>query len=217
MKAVTLMSSRAVIALVVGGLVVGLFAGLALADDGGEVAKVPGAGPTKFVKGVPVGYERSKVGATNAALGYEAALAMLSRSTPSVRREALNVMAVPAGREEVVKAGEFAYDFLDKQFGAEGAVRSAVVGYRVKAYDRDAAEVELWEVSVVGRPDTVPARSGWSTRTIRLRWVNGDWRIAELPSQTDGPTPQLQEAASDSALVIKAARELEGVRYVPAP
>lgn len=210
------MNAKAVVGLVAGAVVIGLFVGLGIGGRDGETKEVAGAGPTKVVAGVPVGYQRSKDGAAKAALGYEAALATLSRSPAAARRDALNVMAVPARREEVVQAGEDAFAFFDKQFGTQGVVRSAVIGYRVKAYDQDAAEVELWEVSVVGRPETVPARSGWSTRTVRLRWVDGDWRVAELPSEATGPTPQLEGTASDPAEVIEAARELEEVRYVPA-
>jgi hypothetical protein len=195
-----------------GVLMIGLFAGCG--SDGKD--KAAGPGPTKVVAGVPVGYERSKDGAARAALGYEATLSTLRQSSAEARRDALKVIAVPARQAEVVKAGESAYAFFDKQFGPEGVVRSAVVGYRVKSYDRDSAEVELWEVSVAGRPETVPARSGWSTRTVRLRWVDADWKVAELPSESSGPTPELQGAASDPADVIEAARQLEEVRYVPA-
>ena len=210
------MNNKAVAGLAIGALVVGVFVGLLLGRGGDTSKETSGSGPTKVEAGVPVGYERSKAGAARAALGYEGALATLSQASPEARRNALRIMALPARQAEVVEAGESAYAFFDKEFGPQGVVRSAVVGYRVKAYDQDAAEVELWEVSVIGRPETVPARSGWSTRTVRLRWVNGDWKVAELPSESSGPTPELQGTPSDSANVIEAARQLEEVRYVPA-
>ena len=207
------MNTKAALGLSAGALAIGLLAGIALGGGGDEkTIKATGPGPTKTVDGVPVGYARSKEGAINAALAYEGALGAMRRADKNRRAAALTAMAVPEQRDTITKSSETAFEFFDTQFGSEGIIRSGIFGYRVKTYDENSAEVELWGVSVVGRPETVPVRSGWTTRTVRLRWIEGDWKLNSLPDEVAGPTPQDSATPSDSAQVLRAAREFEEVR-----
>jgi hypothetical protein len=209
-------NTRATLGLTAGALTIGLLAGLGLGHGGSKSAKILGPGPTKTVAGVAVGYQHSREGAINAALGYEATLGTLRHSPANAREAALTAMAAPDQRDEIIKSAEGAYAFFDNQFGDQGIVRGAVLGYVVKAYEPGRAEVEVWEVSIVGRPETIPVRSGWSTRTIQVRWANGDWKLQGLPAEVQGPTPQENGTASDPAQVIETARRLEEVRFATA-
>jgi hypothetical protein len=208
-------NSKAVLGLTAGALALGLLAGLALGGDeeGGKAAKVNGPGPTRTVASVPVGYEQSRDGAIRAALGYEGALTGLTKMSSEARAAALKELASKSNEQEILDAAQKSLSFYDQQFGQAGVLRTSVVGFRLAAFEQDMADVDLWEVSVVGRAEA-PALSAWVTRRLSLRW-EGDWKLAKPPVDTAGPTPGLDGTPTDAAALTKAARDLSEVRYVP--
>lgn len=208
------MNTKAVLGLTAGALVVGLLAGLTIGNNGDKATTAVGPGPSKTVAGVPVGYQHSREGAVKAALEYESVLAQLTKMSKESRSAAISEIAVVANRDAIVSAADKSLSFYDQQFGQPGVVRTTVVGFRVQTYETNTADVELWEVSVVGRPEAIPARSAWSTRRLSLRWED-DWKLATPPADSVGPTPALDGTPSDSATVITAARDLSEVGYVP--
>jgi len=81
--------SRAATCLVPGVLILVFFAGCG--SDSKD--KVAGPGPTKVEAGVPVGYERSREGAVQAALNYSEALAESLELSVDDRRGVVRAMA----------------------------------------------------------------------------------------------------------------------------
>ena len=206
-------NSKAALGLSAGALVVGLLAGLALSGGDDKPSKATGPGPTKTVAGVPIGYERSQDGAARAALAYEGVLTGLPKVSPEARDAALKELASDARESEILDAAHKALSFYDQQFGQGAVLRTSVVGFRVVAYEPSKADVELWEVSVVGPRDAAP-RSAWATRRLSLTW-EGDWKLAAPHADGAGPTPAVDGTATDPAALITAARDLSEVRYAP--
>lgn len=214
------MSSKAVAALVAGAMVIGLFVGLAVGGGKDDKSTASGAGPTKVINGVPVGYERSRDGAIQAALGYLGVIGRGVELQSVDRKRAIEAMTLASRLDQVTKELEAGYRFADERFGLSSGAKDAlfrngVLGYRVKGYDNQAAEVEIWEVVVAGKEGAVPAGASWERATIELRWAKGDWKLAAT-STAAGPSPRATDTASETSDVLGVAKEFEGVRYAPA-
>jgi hypothetical protein len=211
-------NSKAIAGLVAGALVIGLFVGLALGSEDGSPEKAAGPGPTKVVGGVPVGYERSRAGAVQAALNYSEALAKSVELSTDERRGVVRAIARRDRADEIFGELRAAYRLLDETFafgsGTTDAIASyGVLGYEVKAFDSTTAEIALWEVSVFGLGKASKAEAGWSTTTVKLRWIDADWKLDELPLGEDGPTPALRGAPSDPAELVASVGKFSGVRH----
>jgi hypothetical protein len=203
-------NNKTVAGLVVGALVLGLFAGLALGDRNNDKSNVAGPGPRGIEAGVPVGFERSRPGAAAAAISYESAL---TDAGVERYRAVVNVVAVPARRDAIAEAMRPGLELVRERLGEDAFVRGAVVGHRLKAYDAGEAEVEVWEVGVVAASSLAP-QAGWTTTTIRLRWLDGDWKLTEAPEVRNGPTPQQPDTPTAAEEFLTAVRGMEEVRYV---
>jgi hypothetical protein len=208
-------SSKAVAGLVIGALVTGVLVGVAAAGGDSEPSKASGPGPTKVVNSVPVGYERSRDGAVQAALNYSKALAGSLDLSTDQRRGLVRAMARSDRADEIFGELRGAYRLLDEAFQSptSDAIASyGVLGHEVRTFDRSHAEIALWEVSVFGSAKAAKADAGWSTTTVKLRWVAGDWKLDELPLGADGPTPALRGTPSDPAALVAFVSNFAGVR-----
>ena len=205
------MNSKAALGLTAGAVVVGLLAGLALGGGDDKASKTKGPGPTKTVAGVPVGYERSRDGAASAALNYEAALLKAGL------RDNAKVLEVLSDRDQtndIASAMKPGLELVAQRLGDGAILRSSALGYRVTAFDPDSAAVEIWEVGILGSGESAP-EAGWTTTTLRLRWTDNDWKLAEAPESRGGPTPQQPREASDPAALLDFARSLGEIDDVP--
>ena len=210
------MNSKAAVGLSAGALLVGLLAGLALGGDGkDEQRDGVGPGPTKTVAGVPVGYQRSKAGAVRAALAYQAALGNLA-DTKSTSTEILDAIASGSDRQSISEAMDPGLEVVRKAISLNGYVRSGSVGYELKEYNSDTAEILIWGVSVLYSAGIPGPQSGWTTTILRLKWADGDWKLAAAPKGEDGPTPILRESPSEPGPLTSFVASLQGTGHVPA-
>jgi hypothetical protein len=208
-------NSKAALGLTAGALALGLIAGLALGGDGDSKAeKATGPGPTKTVAGVPVGYEHSKAGAIQAALAYQSALGRLARPTEPATA-VIEAIAAPSDRQSITDSLTPGLELVRKALGGDGFVQSASVGYQLKDYRGDAADVVIWGVSVLKQAGSAGPQSGWTTTTLRLKWSNGDWKLSGPPEGTDGPTPALRDAPSDPGPLTTFASSLKEASDAP--
>lgn len=208
-------NKKTVAGLVLGALVMGLLVGWALS---GDKKATPGAepGPSSVESGVPVGYMRSPEGATQAALNYSDALAHALKRPAAERRAVIQAMASSGKAEEIFGQLQDAYRLVDEALGSEAdnAVASyGVLGYQVQAFDRESAEIALWEVSVFGSAATAKADAGWSTTIVKLRWTDGDWKLDSTPVGAVGPTPALRGTPSEAVDLITSAQKFSDVRH----
>lgn len=162
------------------------------------------AGPTKVVAGVPIGFSRDRRGGIAAAVSFarlNEALVLMSEDEAIAARRA---MAAEGAEEALVADIE---ESLGKIRGTwpQGTLSERVAPLAVKVSDEEAESmrVDVWYVGVVaGR--NLATYEEWVTESYRLRWEDGDWRVAAL-SEVAGPRPDpgRQEVAS--------AAELEGL------
>ncbi len=149
-------------------------------------------GPGREVNGVPVGYERTPAGAVTAALNYTALLGNKANIDPSWGQRAYEVFALQEVRDDLLaRSRAFANTVADASALAADAslvLRAAPLGYRLDRYTDDEAVVSVWAVATgVGTPQ-LPMTTAWGTERLTLRWVNGDWRVAAITSES-GPRP----------------------------
>jgi len=221
-------TGRALVALAL--VVVGVVIGWAT-DGGGSEGRggsdaSAGAGPTRTVDGIAVGYERSREGAVAAALNYAVALARPDFVTdPRARRSILEAIATPdvvrqyEEKDRVASLASLAQMpvYRATREGRPAVWQTAPLAYRVERYSGDEAEVSAWSMAIVGAGDAAP-RASFGRGASRLRWANGDWKFAGDSGRTeDGPTPALLEDAerTPSPAFRARLRGLQGLRYVP--
>ena len=184
-------------------------------------------GPREVVSGVPVGYQHSEQGAVAAAANYARVLSSTLILDPSRRRAAIEALAAPETLGRQQRAFDQAVASLRKGLGVtdgsalDGTVllRAVPVGWRLKEYTGDRATVAIWVTSVLGAlgtpPDGVPVREAWGTTTVKLRWVDGDWKQLQTTT-TDGPVPIADTATPTAASqLIPEAQQFKEFNYAP--
>ena len=172
---------------------------------------------------MPVGFARSPQGAAAAATAYltVAAEGLLLMEGPA-RDAALARMLVPDASPQTVAsvAGDPALlDRVRRAASASGALRAVLrnvpVAYRVDAFSPDRARVGVWATAVWSIAGVGGPREAWTTTSLELVWVGGDWRLWSLSSK-DGPTPATTSgpvAGTDD--LIAALGGYSGYRYGP--
>ncbi len=146
--------------------------------------------PVELVGGVPVGVERSRVGALAAADGYMSVSAQSLEQDPSVFARLVSEAYAPAVRDRVLgEAREIrSSDTVNMANYARGGRGLAVVAaQRLVSYTPAAASVRCWLEGVVWGPGFAP-RQTWSLVDTTLSWRAGRWLV--LDSHLDGvPAP----------------------------
>lgn len=160
-------------------------------------------GPLSVVDGVPVGYARTRDGASAAAVHFE-----LARSRPdyftdsTVRRRVLTRMMAAAALEQQISQDDAntrpameVLGLIPGGLGPNGSrwmVHAAPLGVQVEAFTSQTATVNVWmsEVAgVIGDAKTpLPPTGSYTTYVVTLIWENNDWRIASLATKP-GPVP----------------------------
>jgi hypothetical protein len=176
-------------------------------------AQASSPGPTGQRDGVPVGFARTREGAVAAASAYTAVLSSPVVLDEPQRARAIRVMATPEYAEELI--GQLAAVPVGPTGDDPALYQSVQIGYRVPAWSRDAAEVTLWAASLTGDDALTPAQLGFGTSTYALRWLDGDWKLAGLVSNREGPTPRLATERSAPGEVLELARSLRSFRVAP--
>jgi hypothetical protein len=196
-----------------------------------QTAAASRVGPRRVENGVGVGYARSQQGAVAAAANYTRVLSSDLILDEARRRAAVETLAAPEARARLQRTLDQAVESLRQGLGVAGAagaggeaqvlLRATPVGWRMTQYGDGAATVAIWVMgmggSIGGADGPVPIREGWGTTTVRLRWVDGDWK--QVSSTTvDGPLPIADVSPPTAApeLVSKAS-EFKEFTYAPGP
>jgi hypothetical protein len=192
-----------------------------------EQAATSRVGPRAVRGGVPVGYEHSQKGAVAAAANYARVLSSTLILDRSKRRAAIEALAAPEALARQQRAWDQAVALLSKGLGVPGGaaqdgtvlLRAVPVGWRVEEYTGDRATVAIWVTSVLGAlggsPAGVPVREAWGTSTVKLRWVDGDWKLLDT-TNTDGPRPIADSATPTAApQLIPEAQQFKEFTYAP--
>lgn len=190
-----------------------------IANDGAErPSNNNPAGPRRWVEGAPSGFSRNAEGAQAAAAAYATLGGTLLNADPiSLRRLTSSISTADSSAEKAKDLQESAEAVRQRLAGGTGpySTYQAPVLVRVDAFDRNAATITLWVVSVLMRRDIAEPQSTWSTVTLHLEWEKDDWRLA---SQTtvEGPTPD--QSIDDPPISIDEFEDrLRGARQVWGP
>lgn len=165
------------------------------------------------MNGVRLGYEPTRRGAVAAATEFARVLTGPS-GDPILYDKAMQTVAAPQWKRRAAELASNAIDFVTKRYGARGSVSFEPLRYRVDSVSGDKAAIELWGVVVGAARDGQRLEESWITGTVRLTWVEDDWRVDGQDSEA-GPTPRLiagQDAASSSRLV-----DLQPVEHASEP
>ncbi|MFI6880624.1 hypothetical protein ACIBL6_44950 [Streptomyces sp. NPDC050400] len=229
-------SSRSLVTVV--GVVVLLIAAIAFANRGdegasggeggssGSAAKSSPTAPTG-TKPVDSGFAHDEQGAQSAAANYAVRLVSADILKPDQRPDILRQLFVAdkVGALEAQFDKAYSKDFLEKiGLDANGNAapgqtyvsRTVPVGTRTSAYSADVATAEVWctgAFGTAGEASKTPVTNDWFTMTLKLRWVNDDWKVESF-SQKDGPSPVNGDNKVSSAdEIAKAVEEFGGFTY----
>ncbi|MFJ2774018.1 hypothetical protein [Streptomyces sp. NPDC087300] len=178
--------------------------------------------------GIPSGFAHDEQGAQSAAANYAVALGSAEMFDKDQRHGIVNTVYTP---DEATKR----QSSLDKVYSGEKFLTSIglnadgsapkntkfvsriiPVGTKATKFSGDRASVEIWYSSLFGLAgeDTKnPVSESWFTNTYELRWVDGDWKVADF-RQKDGPVPVgRDQRASTADDMAKAVEQFGGFTY----
>ena len=178
--------------------------------------------------GIPSGFGHDEQGAQSAAANYAVALGSADMFDKDRRHGIVQTVYTP---DEAAKR----QSTLDKVYSGEKFLtgiglnpdgsapkdtkfvsRIIPVGTTAKSFSGDSATVEIWYSSLfglAGENAKNPVSESWFTNTYELRWVDGDWKVADF-KQKDGPVPVgRDQRASTADDMAKAVEEYGGFTY----
>ncbi|MEU6003865.1 hypothetical protein ABZ837_39440 [Streptomyces sp. NPDC047197] len=204
---------------------------------GGGDGKKAGANPTAATgeqpvdgktAGIPSGFAKSEQGAQSAAANYAVALGSADMFKPALRHSIVNTVYTPEAAAD--RQGSLDKIYSGKEFlsgiglnpdgsapnGTTFVSRIIPVGTTAKKLSGNSATVEIWYSSLfglAGENTKNPVSESWFTNTYELRWVGGDWKVADF-KQKDGPVPVgRDQRASTADDMAKAVEEYGGFTY----
>ncbi|MET9655310.1 hypothetical protein ACE1OA_16190 [Streptomyces sp. JL2001] len=188
-----------------------------------STGKGPGSGAPTSATGVrpvtgkngqiPAGFAHDQQGAQSAAVNYSVPLGSADMFDTSRRHAIVDAVYAPdiaAARRSDLDKVHSDKGFLTRiGLEADGRAPSGLtfisrvipVGSKVEDYNGDQASVSVWFSSLfglAGEGSQNPVSESWYTTTYQLRWVNGDWKVADF-QQKDGPVPVARDQAASSA------------------
>ncbi|WJV47790.1 hypothetical protein [Streptomyces flavofungini] len=202
---------------------------------GGKGAEAAPTAPTgekpvkgKGAAGIPSGFPKTQQGVESATANYAIALGsadMFDKARRHVIVDNVYTPTVAAKRKpelDKVYAGE---SFLSRiglnkdgnaPKGTTFVSRIIPVGTKVTEFGGGSATVEIWYSSLfglAGENTENPVTESWFTNTYDMRWVDGDWKVADF-KQKDGPVPVgRDQRASTADDMAKAVEEYGGFTY----
>ena len=204
------------------------------ADDPGKSGAGAPTAPTgeKPVRAgdgtIPSGFPKTEQGAQSAAANYAVALGgdgMFRKDTRHAIVDAVYTPDVAATRREALDNVYSEEKFLNgigleadgnTPEGLTFVSRTNPVGTKLHKLEGDSARVSVWYSSLFGLAGTAskhPVSESWYTNTFDLKWVNGDWKVADF-EQKDGPTPVGRDQRASSAEEMSdAVRQFGGFTY----
>ncbi|MFI5660986.1 hypothetical protein [Streptomyces sp. NPDC051684] len=229
--------SRSLVTVV--GVVVLLIAAIAFANRGGDgssggsgsdsAGTKPAAAPTapSGTKPVSSGFGHDEQGAQSAAANYAVRLVSADILRPDERPGIVKRLFVADKVSALETRFDQAYskDFLDKvgldengdaPRGQTYVSRTVPVGTKTSGYSDSTVTAEVWctgAFGMAGEASTNPVTNDWFTMTLKLRWVDGDWKVDSF-SQKDGPSPvNGDNKVSTADEIAKAVKEFGGFTY----
>ena len=191
-----IVAAIALVALVLAGL------RIAPTETGSPVARPAGTSPPgpQLAGKRPSPTRKAAIEAAVAALSSLAVPALTEprRFERSVRRMAAR------GHEPSVRSAFGAGDKELREMLTGSVVRAAPLGYRVEHFDRRAAAVSIWTVTLATGRHLRP-RASWRRVTIDLIWQRGRWLVTggaggEAPSPSSSGRAVIAEAGTYSEL-----------------
>jgi hypothetical protein len=206
-------------------------------DDAPGSAKEPTAQPTapsgvRPVKGdtagIPTGYAQDEQGAQSAAANYAVALGSDGMFDKTRRDEIVNTVYAPD--VAAARRGDLDRVYSSKGFltgiglkadgtapdGLTFITRFNPVGAKMESFTPTKASVSVWYSALfglAGEGSQNPVTESWYTNTFDLRWVDGDWKVADF-TQKDGPVPVgRDQAASGAQEMADAVQQFGGFTY----
>jgi hypothetical protein len=188
----------------------------------------PSANTPSVVAGVSVGYPDSSAGAEAAAANYVVAFAGESMFNAATRHQIIGAVADPTVAAALQQQYDAAFQATMSRFGLSATgqpprgqqlvARALPVGVHVDAYTPDTARVSVWSdglIGLAGSQSRSPVAEAWTTTTVSLHWVDGDWKWVTA-TQHDGPTPVAGlQSPSTSEQIAQATQTFTGMRYGP--
>jgi hypothetical protein len=207
------MSTRAAVILAGAALIIGGLIGRASANTATKPAQKSKPATSHGLD--PTVYPRTMQGAATAAQAYNEAFMGAALMTPDERRAVINTIGSDGMSAQLEKEDDQAAELLTKLFDlpkdADQVVRRlAPLGWRVVAFTKDSARVELWTITVFGKPGVGNGIAPvFKTSTYDLAWERNAWRLAGLPESNDGPTPTADnpQASADVAATVRNLQE----------
>jgi hypothetical protein len=198
---------------------IGILIGRSLEPDRAAPRVVaPSASPritegSDVINGVAVGYDRSEDGAVAAATTFAGVMSGPSGDVGAYRA-AMGTLAAPDWKARADELASNAISFLRSRYGDGGSISFQPIRYKVDHYSDDAATVQLWGVVVATGPKVQRLEESWITGTIRLSWIQDDWRVSGQDSKA-GPTPRL--LAGQDATPADELNDFQGYGRAPQP
>ncbi|MER5868534.1 hypothetical protein [Streptomyces sp. NPDC002044] len=234
-------TSRSLITVV--GVVVLLIAAIAFANQSPDTPttetsdKSPSANSTAATgttpvtgksSGIPRGFAHDEQGAQSAAANYAVALGSEAMFDGVRRRAFVQAIYLPdvvAARQSDLDKVYANQDFLAR-IGLDAAgkapkgltfiSRMNPVGTKVEKFGGESASISVWYSALfglAGEGSKNPVSESWYTNTFELRWLDGDWRVADF-TQKDGPAPVGRDQAAATAEEMAAAvSQFGGLTY----
>ncbi|MGW7620651.1 hypothetical protein ACWGLG_33435 [Streptomyces antimycoticus] len=177
--------------------------------------------------GIASGFAKSEQGAQSAAANYAVALGSADMYNSDRRHEIVPQIFTSAAADRLQTRLDKAYSKaslerigLDANGKAPDGMtyvsRTAPVGTKVGTISDTSATVAVWCTGVfgtAGEGSKNPVTNDWFTLTLKLRWVNNDWK-AESYSQKAGPAPvNSDRTASTADEIAKAVEQYGGFTY----
>ncbi|MEV5982721.1 hypothetical protein [Streptomyces sp. NPDC052114] len=205
-------------------------------SGGGGDAKKAGASATApsgekpvggKTDGIPTGYAKSEQGAQSAAANFAVPLGSAEMFDKKKRDAILNTVMAPTSVPKFQATLDKAYTapfFKNVGLNEDGSTpsgyqfvsRTIPIGTEVTDFSGDKATVEVWcsgLLGLAGEKSTKPVTSNWFTITMKLAWIDGDWKSV-THSQKDGPSPVPgDDRASGSDEIAKAVEGYGGFTY----
>ncbi|QCX77539.1 hypothetical protein C9F11_19440 [Streptomyces sp. YIM 121038] len=176
---------------------------------------------------IPTGYAKTEQGAQSAAANYAVALGSAEMFDKSKRDGILKAIMAPSSvtKFEAVLDKAYSADFF-KNVGlnANGSTpsgyqfvsRTSPIGTKVTDFADGRATVAAWcggLLGLAGERSTKPVTNSWFTITMKLAWIDGDWKIT-THTQKDGPAPVPgDDRASGSEEIADAVEGYGGFTY----
>jgi hypothetical protein len=163
----------------------------------------PPLGPTGSQHGIPVGWRHDRDGAEAAAAAFVRSTGPIVKAGPLERRDMIVAIATDDYGPTLLRDVEHTVDRLALPLENHGLVTSDLLWSELalttssEVYSADVVDVSVWSVVLIGVDGGDVARQLWRTSTIQLRWVDGDWKVADWTT-SEGPTPASVALASAS-------------------